>query len=179
MSQCYHTIDHRITPEQSDFLSRLECITWHQDIPTPTATVYSQHFVMKLAQGNVTVLLDGQGADELFAGYLSHAVMYLNDLRRRDPARWTREYAQFVASIYPRFFASQSWREFGTRVMRYFARGQKPLPLLMPELESMAERRQSLTPQRDLKNAERLDAAGRRSRAHQRPALREAAGRLT
>ena len=150
VSKRYNTIGHRISPEPSEFLSRVENITWHQDIPTPDASVYSQHFVMKLAHGNVTVLLDGQGADELFAGYLSYAVIYLRDLRQRDPVRWVQEYARFVATIYPRFFASQSWREFGARVVRHFVRGTKPPPLLNPELEALAERRQSVRPERSL-----------------------------
>ena len=37
-------------------------------------------------QGNVTVLLDGQGSDELMAGYLSHAVYYYRTLLRQQPA---------------------------------------------------------------------------------------------
>jgi asparagine synthase (glutamine-hydrolysing) len=150
VSQRYNTIAHRITPEPSDFLSRVEKITWHQDIPLSTPTVYSQHFVMKLAHGNVTVLLDGQGADELFAGYLSYAVIYLSDLHRRDPVRWAGEMMQFVAGVYPRFFASQSLREFGARALHYLVRGRKPVPLLTSEMTAIAERRQSCLPPREL-----------------------------
>ncbi len=89
----FQTIAHRITPDPQDFLDRMAQITWHQDIPTGSSGVYTQNFVMKLAHGNVTVLLDGQGADELLAGYLSYVVYYLNDLRKRDFGRWIGEQA--------------------------------------------------------------------------------------
>ena len=146
----YNTIVHKTTPEPSDFLSRVAKITWHQDIPAGTPTVYSQHFVMKLAHGNVTVLLDGQGADELFAGYLNYAVLYLSDLRKRDPLRWTQEFARFAAGVYPRFFASQSLREFGARALHYLTHGRAPASILTPELAALAQRRQASIPPREL-----------------------------
>ena len=152
VSQRYTTIRHQITPEPSDFLSRLEKITWQQDIPTPDASVFSQHFVMKLAHGNVTVLLDGQGADELFAGYLGYAIIYLADLRKRDPVRWAREYTRFIVGIYPRFFASQNLREFGASVARHFIGRHKSMSLLTPELKIAAERRQVELPERELRS---------------------------
>jgi len=37
--------------------------------PLPTTSPYAQYKVMELAQGKVVVTLDGQGADEQFAGY--------------------------------------------------------------------------------------------------------------
>ena len=93
----FNTIGHRITPDAEHFLDRLARITWHQDIPTGTSGVYTQNFVMKLAHGNVTVLLDGQGADELLAGYLSYVVFHLNDLRKRNLGRWIGEQAAFCS----------------------------------------------------------------------------------
>jgi asparagine synthase (glutamine-hydrolysing) len=43
---------------------------WHQEEPFLSASIYLQWCVMRLAHGEqTTVLLDGQGADELLAGY--------------------------------------------------------------------------------------------------------------
>jgi asparagine synthase (glutamine-hydrolysing) len=43
---------------------------WHQDQPFLTLSIYAQWSVMRLArETDVTVLLDGQGADEQLAGY--------------------------------------------------------------------------------------------------------------
>lgn len=48
----------------------LERLVWHQEEPFGSTSIYSQWNVMRLArQRGVTVLLDGQGGDELLAGY--------------------------------------------------------------------------------------------------------------
>jgi asparagine synthase (glutamine-hydrolysing) len=96
------------------------------------------------------VLLDGQGADELFAGYLAYAVLYLSDLRKRDPLRWPGEFARFATGVYPRFFASQSLREFGARAFHYFTRGRAPVSILSPEMEALSRQHQSSVPPREL-----------------------------
>ena len=48
----------------------LERTVWHQDQPFGSLSIYAQWSVMRLAQREgITVLLDGQGADETVAGY--------------------------------------------------------------------------------------------------------------
>ena len=48
----------------------IEQLVWHQEEPFGSTSIYSQWNVMRLArQHGVTVLLDGQGGDELLAGY--------------------------------------------------------------------------------------------------------------
>ncbi|MFQ5964403.1 MAG: asparagine synthase (glutamine-hydrolyzing) [Candidatus Scalinduaceae bacterium] len=60
-------------PNDTDLLEDLEDIVYTQDIPFGSTTIYAQYRVMKLAkEANVKVLLDGQGADELFAGYQAY-----------------------------------------------------------------------------------------------------------
>jgi asparagine synthase (glutamine-hydrolysing) len=48
--------------------------------PIPSTSPYAQYRVMKLAQGNVVVTLDGQGADEELAGYHYFFGFYFKDL---------------------------------------------------------------------------------------------------
>lgn len=61
---------HFTLPALSDLFSCLPQITWHQDEPFSSTSIYAQWRVFELAAAhNVKVMLDGQGADELLAGY--------------------------------------------------------------------------------------------------------------
>lgn len=58
-------------PTAYDLAADMEDLVKYQEIPFGSTSIYSQYKVMKLAKENeITVLLDGQGADELFAGYM-------------------------------------------------------------------------------------------------------------
>jgi asparagine synthase (glutamine-hydrolysing) len=61
-------VSHEVVPQPTpDDLLRT---VWHQDEPFLTLSIYAQWSVMRLARESaVTVLLDGQGADEQLAGY--------------------------------------------------------------------------------------------------------------
>lgn len=72
VAERFDTDAHWVEPQMSDFFSVLPQITFHQDEPTLAPGLYSQWHVMQLAQGNVKVLLDGQGGDEIFAGYTGY-----------------------------------------------------------------------------------------------------------
>lgn len=75
------------TPSHDDYIITMQEATYEQDGPTGGPSILSQRAVMKLASGNVKVLLDGQGADELLGGYhgyfdysiLSHARDFRNN----------------------------------------------------------------------------------------------------
>lgn len=157
VAERYRTIRHEITPTPDDFLTRLERITWHQDIPTAGASVYSQHFVMRLAQGNVTVLLDGQGADELFAGYLGHVTHHIAELRRRDFVRWLAEGTHFALEAWGRFNSALNMREFGYRVARYFAGDRGRTRVLLPELQAAGLAKGAASATRTLVGADSLN----------------------
>ena len=59
----------------------LEKLTWHQDEPFGSTSIYAQYNVFGLAAENkVKVMLDGQGADEMLSGYLGTAGIYFAQL---------------------------------------------------------------------------------------------------
>jgi asparagine synthase (glutamine-hydrolysing) len=61
---------HYTYPNIDELFSVLDDITWHQDEPFGSTSIYAQWEVFKLASdNNVKVILDGQGADELLGGY--------------------------------------------------------------------------------------------------------------
>ena len=68
----YKTIDpYYFTPTDSDIQEHFHRVAYHADIPLLGSSYLSQYFLMKLAKSKgVTVVLDGQGADEYLGGYL-------------------------------------------------------------------------------------------------------------
>ncbi|MEQ8612620.1 MAG: asparagine synthase (glutamine-hydrolyzing) [Gammaproteobacteria bacterium] len=59
-----------VTPSQEGLVAESKLLHWHQEEPFLSASIYLQWCVARLAKQNKTVvLLDGQGADELLAGY--------------------------------------------------------------------------------------------------------------
>ncbi len=86
----HQTQPHWISPELTEFFEILPRIVWHQDEPGSAYGTFPQWKVMENASGYVRVLLDGQGGDELLAGYHHFLPHYLftaendPDLNARD-----------------------------------------------------------------------------------------------
>jgi asparagine synthase (glutamine-hydrolysing) len=74
---------YKVFPDAKRLWRELPKLVWHQEEPFNGPTVFAQWCVMSLAHGKVTVLLDGQGGDELLAGYLPYWLSYYKDLLRR------------------------------------------------------------------------------------------------
>lgn len=71
---------HFVTPSYESLLSDLDdFVTIHAE-PIPSTGPYAQYCVMKLAKNDVTVTLDGQGADEALGGYHYFFGFYFKDL---------------------------------------------------------------------------------------------------
>jgi asparagine synthase (glutamine-hydrolysing) len=61
---------HAVEPTAVGLLDELDSVVSAQEEPFSSTSIYAQWCVMRAAQeADVTVLLDGQGADEIFAGY--------------------------------------------------------------------------------------------------------------
>jgi len=69
-------------PEEKDFFKKIEEIIYHSDEPIWSTSVYSQYKVFLEAHNSkIKVMLDGQGGDEIFAGYTSLFYdYYINNL---------------------------------------------------------------------------------------------------
>jgi len=73
-------------PTGKEMAGDLEQLCFHQEEPFGSASIYAQYRVQQLAkENNVTVLIDGQGADEILAGYISYYPDYLQSLFRTKP----------------------------------------------------------------------------------------------
>lgn len=72
---------HYVYPELEKLFDEISEITWHQDEPFGSTSVYAQWNVFREAgNNNVKVMLDGQGADEQLAGYHNFFSPHLSGL---------------------------------------------------------------------------------------------------
>jgi asparagine synthase (glutamine-hydrolysing) len=60
---------HEIVIDEADFFGALPRLVWHEDEPIAHPSSVPLYFVSKLARDSVTVVLTGEGSDELLAGY--------------------------------------------------------------------------------------------------------------
>ena len=65
--------NYKVSPNAADFINDFEKLVYHQEEPFQSSSIYAQFKVYELAgKKNVTVILDGQGADETMAGYTKY-----------------------------------------------------------------------------------------------------------
>jgi asparagine synthase (glutamine-hydrolysing) len=74
---------HWVTPSAENLLATIGSIVWHHDGPTPIRGRFPQWHVLREAGRHVTVVLSGQGADELLGGYARFILPFAID--RLDP----------------------------------------------------------------------------------------------
>jgi asparagine synthase (glutamine-hydrolysing) len=80
---------HQAVCSPDDLLSNLETIIYYQDSPLFSTSTYAQNAVMKKAHEiGIPILLDGQGGDELFAGYIPFYISFYTELIRKG--QWDR-----------------------------------------------------------------------------------------
>ena len=72
------TDHHEIRVGADDFFGALPELIWHEDEPIVWPSSIPLHFVSKLAEQQVKVVLTGEGADELFAGYARYRFYLMN-----------------------------------------------------------------------------------------------------
>lgn len=87
---------HKILPTSEQFTTDLADFIRTQEEPIVSTGPYAQYQVMKEASKHVTVLLDGQGADEMMAGYVPYYIVYLRELRRKG--QWGKLLVEAVSS---------------------------------------------------------------------------------
>jgi asparagine synthase (glutamine-hydrolysing) len=95
-----NTIPHFVYPQAADAFTLAEKITFHQDEPYGSTSIFAQWCVFEEAKRQgIKVMLDGQGADEQLAGYHGSFWFHAQSLLRRrdgmeilrmlaDRARW-------------------------------------------------------------------------------------------
>src|SRR3954447_2604564 len=62
-------VRHEVVVSPEDFFGALPRLVWHEDEPIAHPSSVPLYFVSRLAREHVTVVLTGEGSDELLAGY--------------------------------------------------------------------------------------------------------------
>jgi asparagine synthase (glutamine-hydrolysing) len=69
---------HEVILGPAEFFASLPQLIWHEDEPLVWPSSVALYHVSRLAQEKVKVVLSGEGADEIFAGYLKYRATLLN-----------------------------------------------------------------------------------------------------
>ncbi len=100
-----------VTPDE--FIQELPKIIWHMDDPLADPAAIPLYFVAREASKQVTVVLSGEGADELFGGYNIYREPYSLKAFTYLPEKLKRA-LNFLAQILPEGFKGKSFIERGT-----------------------------------------------------------------
>jgi asparagine synthase (glutamine-hydrolysing) len=103
----YRTRPHHVRPDVQGFKDALSRMIWFQDEPGAAYGIFPQWKVMEEASRHVRVILDGQGGDEILAGYHHFLPHYLKTLQE-DPtvdSKVFRENTHLINMLYGPDFA--------------------------------------------------------------------------
>ncbi|WP_353951031.1 asparagine synthase (glutamine-hydrolyzing) [Knoellia sp. S7-12] len=95
-----HVDGHKILPKPEEFKADLRDFIRTQEEPLISSGPYAQFQVMRKATQHVTVLLDGQGADEMMAGYIPYYAVYLRQLRAQGAKVAAAELSKSLDVLY-------------------------------------------------------------------------------
>jgi asparagine synthase (glutamine-hydrolysing) len=106
-----NVVSHVVEPTVDRFMTDLPNFMWHNELPVGSSSQFAQWCVFRLAKEHgVTVLLDGQGADELLGGYEQYFALYIQALKARgDKARLARELPE-IERRYPAALMNNAMR---------------------------------------------------------------------
>jgi asparagine synthase (glutamine-hydrolysing) len=122
-------------PSEATFISEIEDIIRLQDEPFGSTSIYAQYKVFELIKkNNVRVILDGQGADEIFAGYPIYFseralsilksegfINYLAFIKKIDPALNISTAKELLKTLYkylPKPFQKQVQKRYLSHTVR-------------------------------------------------------------
>jgi asparagine synthase (glutamine-hydrolysing) len=129
VAQKYSTDHHEFILKYGDIPSTLEKITYHFGEPFADASAIPLYHISKMTRDHVTVVINGDGGDEDFAGYQRYWLDPLANTYLRAPEFLTRELVPSLTRLLP----DNSNRPVGQSV----ANGLKRLHQL-PEIDSRA-----------------------------------------
>ncbi|GAA4406036.1 asparagine synthase (glutamine-hydrolyzing) [Nibrella viscosa] len=97
-----NVVSHVVEPTSEKLSVELADFIWYNELPVNSSSQYAQWCVFRLAkEHNITVLLDGQGSDELLGGYEQYFRFYLQTLQDQGEYRRYNEEIGAIKARYP------------------------------------------------------------------------------
>lgn len=84
----YGTRHHALRVTNEDMAALLDEVAWHMDEPTGSATALPMMALSRFAKEHVTVVLGGDGGDELFGGYERYRLARMLGIYERMPMKF-------------------------------------------------------------------------------------------
>jgi asparagine synthase (glutamine-hydrolysing) len=107
----------------ADAATVLPKIVWHAEEPTADSSMVAVYHLAKLAREHVTMVLSGDGADDIFAGYETYQAYYAQRLYRRLPSLLRRHLIEPLVRALP---ASHAKVSLDTKLKRFVAAADLP-----------------------------------------------------
>jgi len=146
VAQAIHADVHEIVIDDRDFFGALPKLVWHEDEPIAHPSSVPLYFVSALARRHVTVVLTGEGSDELLAGYGKYLRAAWNwrggtIYERMVPRRVRETVANTLVPRLPRRLARYARRSF-------LAMDRTPASMFLDNFAAirLSEQQQLLTP---------------------------------
>ncbi len=134
---------HLIFPDDKKIIQEIDKVIYHQDYPFNSTSIYAQWNVFRLAAKNkVKVMLDGQGSDELLAGYHPYFGIYFAKLLKNfqllkfasEILSYSKNHQRSIVTVFNSLFLDSAKRGiFGPLFSRLLKNRWQEYDLFMPE----------------------------------------------
>ncbi len=104
---------YKVYPTPEIFFKEIEDFVKTQEEPIISTGPYAQYKLMQLVKKQVTVVLDGQGADEMMAGYLPYYFVYWRQLWRQRKIIKLFEEGWGMKDIVPKYLINKLLKLIG------------------------------------------------------------------
>jgi len=106
---------------KADAAQILPQLVWHAEEPTADSSMVAVYYLAQMARQQVTMVLAGDGADEILAGYETYQAYYLHRLYQFIPA-WLRKKA--IAPLINNLPVSDAKVSWDFKLKRFVAGGE-------------------------------------------------------
>lgn len=124
----YGTDHHEYFVSPEEFRDFIPKYVWFMDEPVSEAAGVSLYYISRLAREHVTVILSGEGSDELFGGYDMYRYMLWIEAYRRLPLAIRKGIGKFAAQAAPTGSRGRKYLDLASLPLESRYRGVSLLP---------------------------------------------------